>query len=149
MMKTVGVLVLPELQEGHRIRRQQPCAREEHQGRDERPDRRHDEQKEKACQGFRRSGPFRETFHLSCSLCRGNAALRGLTGYFRVEEHLLDGETVRAAVAVHPHVRVRQMLSGFLASFAYDAEIKLAARMVLDYISAHMAVSSSDGRRLV
>jgi hypothetical protein len=36
-----------------------------------------------------------------------------------------------------------------LASFAYDGEVKLAARMVLDYISAHMATSSSDCRRLV
>ena len=36
-----------------------------------------------------------------------------------------------------------------LASFAYDGEVTLAARMVLDYISAHMATSSSDCRRLV
>lgn len=36
-----------------------------------------------------------------------------------------------------------------LASFAYDPEVRLAARMALDYISAHIAVSSSDLRRMV
>lgn len=36
-----------------------------------------------------------------------------------------------------------------LCSFAYDHEVRLAARMVLDYVSARMAVSSNDGRRLV
>lgn len=36
-----------------------------------------------------------------------------------------------------------------LCSFAYDHEVRLGARMVLDYVSAHMAVSSNDGRRLV
>jgi hypothetical protein len=36
-----------------------------------------------------------------------------------------------------------------LCSFAYDHEVRLAARMVLDYISAHIAVSSSDLRRMV
>jgi len=36
-----------------------------------------------------------------------------------------------------------------LSDFAYDSEVRLAARMVLDYISARMAVSSSDLRRLV
>jgi len=36
-----------------------------------------------------------------------------------------------------------------LYSFAYDHEVRLAARMVLDYISAHIAVSSNDLRRMV
>ncbi|MDB5448791.1 MAG: hypothetical protein JWQ97_4108 [Phenylobacterium sp.] len=36
-----------------------------------------------------------------------------------------------------------------LVTYAYDHEVRLASRMVLDYISAHMAVSSCDGRRLV
>jgi hypothetical protein len=36
-----------------------------------------------------------------------------------------------------------------LCSYAYDAEVRLGARMVLDYISAHIAVSSSDLRRMV
>ena len=36
-----------------------------------------------------------------------------------------------------------------LASYAYDAEVRLAARMVLDYVSAHIAVSSCDLRRMV
>jgi hypothetical protein len=36
-----------------------------------------------------------------------------------------------------------------LCSFAYDHEVRLAARMVLDYVSARMAVSSNDARRLV
>ena len=36
-----------------------------------------------------------------------------------------------------------------LCSYAYDHEIRLGARMVLDYVSAHMAVSSSDLRRLL
>src|SRR5438105_50008 len=36
-----------------------------------------------------------------------------------------------------------------LHSFAYDHEVRLAARMVLDYISAHIAVSSNDLRRMV
>jgi hypothetical protein len=36
-----------------------------------------------------------------------------------------------------------------LCSYAYDHEIRLAARMVLDYVSAHLAVSSSDLRRMV
>ena len=36
-----------------------------------------------------------------------------------------------------------------LHSFAYDAEVRLGARMVLDQISAHIAVSSNDLRRLV
>ena len=36
-----------------------------------------------------------------------------------------------------------------LCSYAYDAEVQLGARMVLDYVSAHMAVSSNDLRRLV
>jgi hypothetical protein len=36
-----------------------------------------------------------------------------------------------------------------LCSFAYDHEVRLAARMVLDYVSAHMAVSSNDCRRMV
>lgn len=36
-----------------------------------------------------------------------------------------------------------------LCSYAYDHEVRLAARMVLDYISAHIAVSSSDLRRMV
>jgi hypothetical protein len=33
-----------------------------------------------------------------------------------------------------------------LCSYAYDAEVRLGARMVLDYISAHIAVSSNDLR---
>jgi hypothetical protein len=36
-----------------------------------------------------------------------------------------------------------------LCSYAYDHEVRLAARMVLDYLSAHMAVSSNDLRRLL
>jgi hypothetical protein len=36
-----------------------------------------------------------------------------------------------------------------LCSYAYDAEVKLGARMVLDYVAAHVAVSSSDLRRMV
>jgi len=36
-----------------------------------------------------------------------------------------------------------------LFSYAYDAEVRLAAGMVLDYISAHIAVSSCDLRRMV
>jgi hypothetical protein len=36
-----------------------------------------------------------------------------------------------------------------LCSFAYDHEVRLAARMVLDYVSAHMAVSGNDCRRMV
>lgn len=36
-----------------------------------------------------------------------------------------------------------------LCSFAYDEEVRLGARMVLDYVSAHIATSSSDLRRLV
>jgi hypothetical protein len=36
-----------------------------------------------------------------------------------------------------------------LCSYAYDFEVKLAARMVLDYVSAHVAVSSNDLRRMV
>jgi hypothetical protein len=36
-----------------------------------------------------------------------------------------------------------------LCSYAYDHEVRLAARMVLDYVSAHIAVSSCDLRRLV
>lgn len=36
-----------------------------------------------------------------------------------------------------------------LCSYAYDHEVRLAARMALDYVSAHMAVSSNDLRRLV
>lgn len=36
-----------------------------------------------------------------------------------------------------------------LCSFAYDHEVRLAARMVLDYISARYAVSSNDLRRLI
>ncbi len=36
-----------------------------------------------------------------------------------------------------------------LHSFAYDHEVRLAARMVLDYLSAHLAVSSNDLRRMV
>jgi hypothetical protein len=36
-----------------------------------------------------------------------------------------------------------------LYNFAYDHEVRLAARMALDYISAHMAVSSNDCRRMV
>lgn len=36
-----------------------------------------------------------------------------------------------------------------LATYAYDHEVRLAARMVLDYISAHIAVSSNDLRRIV
>ena len=36
-----------------------------------------------------------------------------------------------------------------LCSYAYDHEVRLAARMVLDYISAHVAVSSNDLRRMV
>jgi hypothetical protein len=36
-----------------------------------------------------------------------------------------------------------------LNDFAYDDEVRLAARMVLDYISARMAVSTDDARRMV
>ena len=36
-----------------------------------------------------------------------------------------------------------------LCSYAYDAEVKLAAKMVLDYVSLHIAVSSNDLRRMV
>lgn len=36
-----------------------------------------------------------------------------------------------------------------LCSYAYDAEVRLGARMVLDHISAHIAVSSNDLRRMV
>lgn len=36
-----------------------------------------------------------------------------------------------------------------LCSYAYDKEVRLAARMVLDYVSAHIAVSSVDLRRMV
>ena len=36
-----------------------------------------------------------------------------------------------------------------LCTYAYDHEVRLAARMVLDYIAAHMAVSTNDLRRLV
>ncbi len=36
-----------------------------------------------------------------------------------------------------------------LHSFAYDHEVRLAARMALDYVSAHMAISSNDLRRMV
>jgi hypothetical protein len=36
-----------------------------------------------------------------------------------------------------------------LCSYAYDHEVRLAARMVLDYVSAHTAVSSNDLRRMV
>lgn len=36
-----------------------------------------------------------------------------------------------------------------LCSYAYDHEVRLAARMVLDYVSARIAVSSSDLRRMV
>lgn len=36
-----------------------------------------------------------------------------------------------------------------LCDYAYDHEVRLAARMVLDYVSAHIAVSSNDLRRMV
>lgn len=36
-----------------------------------------------------------------------------------------------------------------LCAYAYDHEVRLGARMVLDYLSAHMAVSSNDLRRLL
>ena len=36
-----------------------------------------------------------------------------------------------------------------LCTYAYDAKIRLGAKMVLDYISAHIAVSSNDLRRMV
>jgi hypothetical protein len=36
-----------------------------------------------------------------------------------------------------------------LCTYAYDHEVRLAARMVLDYISAHYAVSISDAGRMV
>ena len=36
-----------------------------------------------------------------------------------------------------------------LCTYAYDHEVRLGARMVLDYISAHMAVSTNNLRRLV
>jgi hypothetical protein len=36
-----------------------------------------------------------------------------------------------------------------LATYAYDHEVRLAARMALDYVSAHIAVSSNNLRRIV
>jgi hypothetical protein len=36
-----------------------------------------------------------------------------------------------------------------LCSYAYDAEVRLGARMVLDFLSTHYAVSSNDLRRIV
>jgi len=36
-----------------------------------------------------------------------------------------------------------------LCTYAYDHEVRLGARMVLDYVSAHIAVSSNDLRRMV
>ena len=36
-----------------------------------------------------------------------------------------------------------------LCTYAYEQQVRLAARMVLDYISAHIAVSSNDLRRMV
>lgn len=36
-----------------------------------------------------------------------------------------------------------------LCTYSYDHEVRLGARMVLDYISAHIAVSTNDLRRLV
>jgi hypothetical protein len=45
-------------------------------------------------------------------------------------------------------IEVRSALLN-LCSYAYDDEVRLAARMVLDYISAHFAVSSNDLRRMV
>lgn len=36
-----------------------------------------------------------------------------------------------------------------LFNFAYDHEVRLGARMVLDYVSAHMVVSGNDCRRMV
>lgn len=36
-----------------------------------------------------------------------------------------------------------------LCSYAYDDDVRLAARMALDYVSAHIAVSSNDLRRMV
>jgi hypothetical protein len=36
-----------------------------------------------------------------------------------------------------------------LCTYAYDHEVRLAARMVLDYVAAHFAVSSNDLRRMV
>ncbi|MGI8702536.1 MAG: hypothetical protein ACR2JU_15290 [Nocardioidaceae bacterium] len=36
-----------------------------------------------------------------------------------------------------------------LCTYAYDSEVRLASRMVLDYVSAHVAVSSNDLRRMV
>ena len=36
-----------------------------------------------------------------------------------------------------------------LCTYAYDHEVRLGARLVLDYISAHIAVSSNNLRRLV
>lgn len=36
-----------------------------------------------------------------------------------------------------------------LCTYAYDHEVRLGAKMVLDYISAHIAVSTNDLRRLV
>jgi hypothetical protein len=36
-----------------------------------------------------------------------------------------------------------------LCTYAYDHEVRLGARMALDYLSAHMAVSSNDLRRLL
>jgi hypothetical protein len=36
-----------------------------------------------------------------------------------------------------------------LCNYAYDHEVRLAARMALDYISAHIAVSTNDLRRMV
>ncbi len=45
-------------------------------------------------------------------------------------------------------IETRQALLN-LCSYAYDHEVRLAAQMVLDYVSAHMAVSSNDLRRMV
>ena len=36
-----------------------------------------------------------------------------------------------------------------LCSYAYDTEVRLGSRVVLDYISAHIAISSNDLRRMV
>ncbi|TFB56687.1 hypothetical protein [Cryobacterium tagatosivorans] len=36
-----------------------------------------------------------------------------------------------------------------LCTYAYDHEVRLGARMVLDYVAAHIAVSSNDLRRMV
>lgn len=48
-----------------------------------------------------------------------------------------------------PYQRYTRLALLNLCSYAYDHEVRLAARMVLDYISAHVAVSSNDLRRLV